>query len=129
MVEFDMPGECVIQDKTAARSRKGTMIDVHTLADPSQAPPLRVARCALCGVHCAFKAARFIWGPCTSSAGNTLYVLLLLLLLFHPTGHAASWCTGYPEICPSASCTQPLNVANNKTFDVITGLLMEMTGQ
>ena len=47
---------------------------------------------------------------------------------FDMPGHAASWCTGYPEICPSTTCNQPLNVANEKTFDVITGLLMEMTG-
>lgn len=43
-------------------------------------------------------------------------------------GHAGSWCTGYPEICPSPTCTQPLNVANNKTFDVITEILNECTG-
>ena len=43
-------------------------------------------------------------------------------------GHAGSWCTGYPEVCPSTTCLQPLNVASNKTFDLITGLLGEMTG-
>ena len=43
-------------------------------------------------------------------------------------GHAASWCKGYPEVCPSASCTQPLNVAANQTFDLITQLLGECTG-
>jgi len=51
-----------------------------------------------------------------------------VMVEFDMPGHAASWCTGYPEICPSVSCNQPLNVANDKTFDVITGLLMEMTG-
>lgn len=51
-----------------------------------------------------------------------------VMVEFDMPGHAASWCTGYPEICPSASCNTPLNVANEKTFDVITGLLMEMTG-
>ena len=35
---------------------------------------------------------------------------------------------GYPEVCPSATCTQPLNVANNATFDLITKLLGECTG-
>jgi len=47
---------------------------------------------------------------------------------FDMPGHAASWCKGYPEVCPSATCTQPLNVASNATFDLITGLLHEMTG-
>jgi len=51
-----------------------------------------------------------------------------VMVEFDMPGHAASWCTGYPEICPSTTCNQPLNVANEKTFDVITGLLMEMTG-
>eukprot|EP00759_Apiculatamorpha_spiralis_P047501 PhF_6_TR43148/c0_g1_i1/m.66038/K12373/HEXA_B; hexosaminidase len=43
-------------------------------------------------------------------------------------GHAASWCNGYPEICPSPTCTQPLNPANPKTFDVLGGLLNDFTG-
>ena len=47
---------------------------------------------------------------------------------FDVPGHAQSWCKGYPEICPSETCTTPLNVANNKTFDVIDGLLEEVTG-
>eukprot|EP00940_MAST-03C_sp_MAST-3C-sp2_P000220 g220.t1 len=48
---------------------------------------------------------------------------------FDVPGHAGSWCKGYPEICPSPTCTQPLNVANNKTFDVIDGLLEESSGK
>merc|ERR1711966_523005 len=51
-----------------------------------------------------------------------------VMVEFDMPGHAASWCTGYPEVCPSTSCLQPLNVASNKTFDLITGLLNEMTG-
>lgn len=44
-------------------------------------------------------------------------------------GHAASWCVGYPEICPNyPSCNQPLNPASNKTFELITNLLGECTG-
>eukprot|EP00494_Astrolonche_serrata_P020151 UN20368 len=39
---------------------------------------------------------------------------------FDMPGHAQSWCVGYPEICPDPTCQQPLNVANNKTFTVIT---------
>jgi len=40
-------------------------------------------------------------------------------------GHADSWCIGYPEVCPSATCTTPLNVASEKTFKLIQGLLDE----
>lgn len=47
---------------------------------------------------------------------------------FDMPGHASSWCRGYPDVCPSPTCTQPLNVATNATFDLITGLLREMTG-
>jgi len=43
-------------------------------------------------------------------------------------GHADSWCNGYPEICPSMSCTSPLNVASDYTFTVIEGLLQDLTG-
>ena len=48
---------------------------------------------------------------------------------FDVPGHAASWCVGYPDICPDAvNCAQPLNVASNTTFDVLEGLLLECTG-
>jgi hexosaminidase len=43
-------------------------------------------------------------------------------------GHAAAWCKGYPEVCPSPTCLQPLNVASNQTFTMVTDLLNEMTG-
>ena len=42
-------------------------------------------------------------------------------------GHAGSWCKGHPEICPSATCTQPLNVASNATFELIEDLLHQCT--
>jgi hexosaminidase len=51
-----------------------------------------------------------------------------VMVEFDVPGHAGSWCTGYPEVCPSASCTQPLNVANNETFAVIEDILKECTG-
>jgi len=51
-----------------------------------------------------------------------------VIVEFDMPGHAASWCSGYPEICPSPTCTQPLNVANSATFDLIDGLIGEITG-
>jgi hexosaminidase len=51
-----------------------------------------------------------------------------VIVEFDVPGHAASWCKGYPEICPSKTCLQPLNVANNFTFELYDGLLSECTG-
>ena len=42
---------------------------------------------------------------------------------FDTPGHAGSWCKGYPEICPSKTCTQPLNPSTNETFDFIKRLV------
>lgn len=50
-----------------------------------------------------------------------------VMIEFDMPGHAGSWCKGYPEVCPSSSCTQPLNVASNATWDLITDLLSEVT--
>ncbi|KAF3433775.1 hypothetical protein FNV43_RR24878 [Rhamnella rubrinervis] len=41
-------------------------------------------------------------------------------------GHAESWGNGYPDIWPSPSCREPLDVSKNFTFDVISGLLSDM---
>eukprot|EP00727_Mastigamoeba_balamuthi_P006293 m51a1_g2284 putative beta-hexosaminidase 3-like (916) ;mRNA; f:394744-398356 len=42
-------------------------------------------------------------------------------------GHAESWCHADRSICPSETCTQPLNVAHERTFEVIKGLLSDIT--
>jgi hexosaminidase len=50
------------------------------------------------------------------------------MIEFDMPGHAASWCAGYPEICPSVNCKQPLNPASNATFPLIKSLLSEVSG-
>jgi len=47
---------------------------------------------------------------------------------FDTPGHAASWCTGYPEVCPSPSCLEPLNPSTEATFTLISSLFNEVTG-
>jgi len=51
-----------------------------------------------------------------------------IMVEFDVPGHAQSWCKGHPEICPSATCTTPLNPATNKTFDLLAGLFKDVTG-
>ncbi|XP_050384993.1 beta-hexosaminidase 1 [Argentina anserina] len=41
-------------------------------------------------------------------------------------GHAQSWGTGYPDLWPSPSCTQPLDVSKKFTFDVLSGILTDL---
>ncbi|PNX97377.1 beta-hexosaminidase 1-like protein, partial [Trifolium pratense] len=41
-------------------------------------------------------------------------------------GHAESWGAGYPDLWPSPSCREPLDVSKNYTFDVISGILSDM---
>ena len=43
-------------------------------------------------------------------------------------GHAASWCKGHPEVCPSPKCPEPLNPATNATFSLLDGLFRDFTG-
>ena len=50
------------------------------------------------------------------------------MIEFDIPGHAASWCTGYPEICPSDTCLQPLDPSSEVTFELIEALLGECTG-
>jgi len=52
-----------------------------------------------------------------------------VMVEFDMPGHAASWCKGYPEVCPSPTCAQPLNVASDETFSLIDDLLGECTGK
>ena len=52
-----------------------------------------------------------------------------VMIEFDMPGHAGSWCAGYPEICPSTKCTEPLNPASNLTFTLIDSLLSECTGR
>ncbi|KAF7032040.1 hypothetical protein CFC21_043268 [Triticum aestivum] len=42
-------------------------------------------------------------------------------------GHARSWGVGYPELWPSDSCREPLDVSNNFTFKVIDGILSDFS--
>ncbi|KAL9388664.1 hypothetical protein Peur_017269 [Populus x canadensis] len=41
-------------------------------------------------------------------------------------GHAESWGTGYPDLWPSPSCREPLDVSKNYTFDVISGIMTDL---
>jgi len=42
-------------------------------------------------------------------------------------GHAASWCLGYPEVCPAPDCPEPLNPASDDTWTLITAMFMDLT--
>jgi hexosaminidase len=66
-------------------------------------------------------------------------MLMLVVMLLHgmvirlinpidTPGHAGSWCKGHPEVCPSPTCTQPLNPATDATFDLLAGLFKDVTG-
>jgi hypothetical protein len=39
-----------------------------------------------------------------------------------------SMCTGYPNLCPSPSCREPLNPASNSTLPAINAVLAELAG-
>jgi hexosaminidase len=45
---------------------------------------------------------------------------------FDTPGHAGSMCTGYPDICPSPTCTMPLNPASPNTLPTIQAVLSEI---
>ncbi|XP_068646930.1 beta-hexosaminidase 3 [Aristolochia californica] len=42
-------------------------------------------------------------------------------------GHAQSWGFGYPSLWPSTVCQQPLDVSNEFTFQVISGILSDFS--
>lgn len=41
-------------------------------------------------------------------------------------GHAASWGRGYPELWPSQTCQEPLDVSNNFTFETVDAILADL---
>ncbi|XP_021813825.1 beta-hexosaminidase 1-like [Prunus avium] len=41
-------------------------------------------------------------------------------------GHAESWGAGYPNLWPSTSCKEPLDVSKSSTFNVVSGILTDM---
>ena len=45
-----------------------------------------------------------------------------VMIEFDIPGHAASWCAGYPDICPSETCLQPLDPSSEITFELIEAL-------
>jgi len=45
---------------------------------------------------------------------------------FDTPGHAGSVCVGYPDICPSPTCTMPLNPASANTLPTVQAVLQEI---
>ena len=43
-------------------------------------------------------------------------------------GHEASWCAGYPEVCPREDCHEPLDPTSDMTWELINGVLSEWSG-
>ncbi|KAK8593302.1 hypothetical protein V6N13_043093 [Hibiscus sabdariffa] len=41
-------------------------------------------------------------------------------------GHAESWGAGYPDLWPSSSCREPLDISKNFTFELISGILSDI---
>jgi len=56
------------------------------------------------------------------------YYGVRVIIEFDIPGHAASWCAGYPAVCPSPTCNQPLDPSSETTWNLIQGLLGEVTG-
>lgn len=49
-----------------------------------------------------------------------------VVMEFDTPGHAGSLCIGYPEVCPSPTCTMPLNPASPDTLTLINAVLKEL---
>ena len=47
---------------------------------------------------------------------------------FDVPGHAESWCTGYPDVCPSVTCPVPLDPSTENIFNLMKGVWGEVTG-
>jgi hexosaminidase len=71
---------------------------------------------------------RYLQADITEIVAYAHYRGVRVMVEFDMPAHASAMCAGYPQICPSPACLTPLNVANNATFDLINGLMMEMTG-
>lgn len=52
-----------------------------------------------------------------------------VMIEFDMPGHAGSWCKGYPDVCPSETCLEPLDPSTNSTFDLIDGLLADCSNR
>lgn len=51
-----------------------------------------------------------------------------VIVEFDLPGHADSWCTGYPDICPSTTCTSPVDPSSTALYDLMNGVFSEVTG-
>ena len=40
---------------------------------------------------------------------------------FDIPGHAESWCTGYPDVCPSPTCLSPLDPSTDNIYNLMGG--------
>ena len=50
----------------------------------------------------------------------------IILLALQTPGHGAAWCIGMPELCPSPTCAQPLDVSKAATFTTIAAVLKDL---
>lgn len=49
-----------------------------------------------------------------------------VMIEFDIPGHAESWCVGYPNVCPSPTCTSPLDPSSSTTFSLMQSLFTEV---
>ncbi|GKE76462.1 hypothetical protein Tco_1542582, partial [Tanacetum coccineum] len=54
---------------------------------------------------------------------NFLTNMLTLYVELDVPGHAESWGVGYPALCPSKNCREPLDVSSDCTLKLINGVL------